>query len=144
METPEFEGGSPMSTDATRTTGWTGWVMFAGVMMIIAGLIWAVQGFIAVFNGDLVIFGTEGALFLNVTGWGWVHIVLGLLLLLCGILVLRGNLFGRTIAVLLAMASIVINFIWLPVYPVWAIVIITLDVLIIYAVTVHGREMKSL
>ncbi|MFN8128309.1 MAG: hypothetical protein U0R28_05885 [Candidatus Nanopelagicales bacterium] len=128
----------------SEPTGWTGWVVFAGVMMIIAGALWALQGLIAVIKGDLVIFGTEGALFLNVTGWGWVHMILGLLLLLCGFLVMQGNMFGRTIAVLLAIVSIIVNFIWLPVYPVWAIVIITLDVFIIYAVTVHGREMKSL
>lgn len=124
-------------------TGWTGWVVFAGVLMVIAGAVWAIQGLIAVFKNDLVIFGTEGALFLNVTGWGWVHMILGVLLLLCGFLVLQGNMFGRTIAVILAILSIIVNFVWLPVYPVWAIVIITLDVFIIYAVTVHGRELKS-
>ena len=57
---------------------------------------------------------------------------------------LRGNMFGRIIAVILAMLSIIVNFVWMPVYPVWAIVIITLDVFILYAVIVHGREMKSL
>lgn len=133
-----------MSTNETEPTGWTGWVVFAAVLMIIAGALWAIQGFIAVVKGDLVIFGTEGALFLNVTGWGWVHMILGLLLLLAGFLVLRGNMFGRTIAVILAMLSIIVNFIWLPVYPIWAIVIITLDVFILYAVIAHGREMKSL
>jgi hypothetical protein len=66
-----------------------------------------------------------------------------LLLLLCGFLVLRGNLFGRTMAVILAILSIIVNFIWLPVYPVWAIVVIVLDVFILYAVIVHGRELKS-
>jgi hypothetical protein len=132
-----------MSNTTQETTGWTGWVVFAGIMMIIAGALWAIQGFIAVVKGDLVIFGTEGALFLNVTGWGWVHMILGLLLLLCGFLVLRGNLFGRTMAVILAILSIIVNFIWLPVYPVWAIVVIVLDVFILYAVIVHGRELKS-
>lgn len=131
-----------MSTD-NETTGWTGWVVFAGVLMILAGALWAIQGLIAVFNDNLVIFGTEGALFLDITGWGWVHIVLGLLLLLSGILVLRGNLFGRTMAVVLVILSIIVNFIWLPVYPVWAVIVIILDVFILYAVMVHGRELKS-
>lgn len=131
------------SKDA-QPTGWTGWVVFAAVLMVVAGGIWAIQGLIAVFNDNLVIFGTEGAILLDVTGWGWIHIILGALLVLAGILVLRGNLFGRMIAVILAVLSIIVNFIWLPVYPVWAIVIITLDVFILYAVIVHGREMKSL
>jgi len=131
------------SKDA-QPTGWTGWVVFAAVLMVVAGGIWAIQGLIAVFNDNLVIFGTEGAILLDVTGWGWIHIILGALLVLAGILVLRGNMFGRIIAVILAMLSIIVNFVWMPVYPVWAIVIITLDVFILYAVIVHGREMKSL
>ncbi|MEI2641665.1 MAG: hypothetical protein V9G10_04875 [Candidatus Nanopelagicales bacterium] len=131
------------SKDA-QPTGWTGWVVFAAVLMVVAGGIWAIQGLIAVFNDNLVIFGTEGAILLDVTGWGWIHIILGALLVLAGILVLRGNMFGRIIAVILAMLSIIVNFVWMPVYPVWAIVIITLDVFILYAVIIHGREMKSL
>jgi hypothetical protein len=133
-----------MSNNDSQPTGWTGWVVFAAVLMIIAGALWAIQGFIAVIKGDLVIFGDEGALFLNVTGWGWVHMILGLLLLLAGFLVMSGNLFGRTIAVFLSVLSIIVNFIWLPVYPVWAIVVIILNVFILYAVIVHGREMKRL
>jgi hypothetical protein len=131
------------TTRQNETTGWTGWVVFAGVMMVIGGALWALQGFIAVIKGDLVIFGDEGALFLNVTGWGWVHMILGLLLLLSGVLVMRGNMFGRTMAVFLVILSIIINFIWLPVYPVWAIIVIVIDVFILYAVIVHGREMKN-
>lgn len=131
-----------MSTE-TQPTGWTGWVAFAGILMIISGVLGAIQGLFAVFNDDLVIFGREGALLLDITGWGWVHMLLGLLLLLSGILVLRGNMFGRIVAVILAMLSIIVNFIWLPVYPVWAIVVITMDIFILYAVMVHGREMKS-
>ncbi len=134
-----------MSTSKeAQPTGWTGWVVFAAVLMVVAGGIWAIQGLIAVFNDNLVIFGTEGAILLDVTGWGWIHIILGALLVLAGILVLRGNMFGRIIAVILAMLSIIVNFVWMPVYPVWAIVIITLDVFILYAVIIHGREMKSL
>ncbi|MCU0279238.1 MAG: hypothetical protein MUE31_10150 [Candidatus Nanopelagicales bacterium] len=134
---------STTSTVETQRSGMTGWVVFAGVLMIIGGALWAIQGFIAVFQNDVVILGEEGALFLNVTGWGWVHLILGLLLLLSGILVMRGNLFGRTMAAILASLSIIVNFIWLPVYPVWAIVVIAIDVFILYAVIVYGKEMKS-
>ena len=56
---------------------------------------------------------------------------------------MSGNLFGRTMAVILATLSIIVNFIWLPVYPVWAIVVIVIDMFILYAVIVHGKEMKS-
>jgi hypothetical protein len=131
-------------SNETQATGWTGWVAFAGILMIISGVLGALQGLIAIFNSNLVIFGKEGALLLDITGWGWLHMLLGLLLLLSGILVMRGNMFGRIMAVILATLSIIVNFIWLPVYPVWAIVVITMDIFILYAVMVHGREMKSL
>jgi hypothetical protein len=131
------------TTGQNQGSGWTGWVVFAGVLMVIGGVLWTIQGLVAVFNSDLVIFGEEGALFLDVTGWGWVHIILGLLLLLSGILVMRGNLFGRTMAVFLVVLSIIVNFLWLPVYPIWSLVIIVIDVFVLYAVIVHGRELKS-
>ena len=131
------------TTDQNQQTGWTGWVVFAGILMVLAGVLWTIQGLVAVFNNDLIIFGEEGALFLNVTGWGWVHIILGLLLLLSGIIVMRGNMFGRIMAVLLVMLSIIVNFVWLPVYPLWSIIIIVIDVFVLYAVIVHGRELKS-
>ena len=131
------------TTGQSQPTGWTGWVVFAGVLMVIGGVLWTIQGLVAVFKNDIVIFGEEAALFLNVTGWGWVHVILGLLLLLSGILVMRGNLFGRTMAVFLVILSIIVNFLWLPVYPIWSLVIIVIDVFVLYAVMVHGRELKS-
>ncbi|HPE11680.1 MAG: hypothetical protein H6524_11970 [Actinobacteria bacterium] len=132
---------SDYSTD--QRTGWTGWVVFAGVMMIMGGILWAIVGLVALFNSDWVVFGKEGALWIDVTGWGWIHLILGLLMTLAGFLVIQGNMFGRTVAVILAMLSIVINFVWLPVYPIWSIVIITIDIFILYAVMVHGRELKD-
>lgn len=132
---------SDYSTD--QRTGWTGWVVFAGVMMILGGILWAIVGLIALFNSDWVVFGKEAALWIDLSGWGWIHLILGLLMTLAGFLVIQGNMFGRTVAVILAMLSIVINFVWLPVYPIWSIVIITIDIFIIYAVMVHGRELKD-
>lgn len=132
---------SDYSTD--QRTGWTGWVVFAGVMMILGGILWAIVGLIALFNSDWVVFGKEATLWIDLSAWGWIHLILGLLMTLAGFLVIQGNMFGRTVAVILAMLSIVINFVWLPVYPIWSIVIITIDIFIIYAVMVHGRELKD-
>jgi hypothetical protein len=133
-----------MSTPkSTEQTGWVGWIVFAGIMMMVGGALWMIIGFIAVFNDDWVVLGQEAALFLDISGWGWVHVILGALAILSGFLVMKGSMFGRIVAVLLATGSLIVNFLWLPVYPIWSIVIIAIDVLVLYAVIVHGRELKD-
>ncbi len=125
------------------TTGWTGWIVFAATMMIIGGSLSIIFGLVAALNDEWVAFTNAGAVFLDVSQWGWVHILLGLLVLLCGFGVLSGNLFARTIGVIVAAANLVGNFFVVPLYPIWALTLIVLDILIIWALTAHGREMKA-
>jgi hypothetical protein len=127
----------------TSTTGWTGWIVFAATMMIIGGSLSIVFGLVAALNDQWVAFTNAGAVFLDVSQWGWVHMLLGLLVLLCGFGVLSGNLFARTIGVFVAAANLVGNFFVIPLYPLWALTLIVLDVLVIWALTAHGREMKA-
>jgi hypothetical protein len=81
--------------------------------------------------------------YLDLTTWGWVHIVAGVLVVLAGFGVLSGNVLARTVGVILAGLSIVANFLFLPVYPLWSIIVITIDVLVIWALTAHGRELVA-
>jgi len=126
-------------------TGWTGWVAFASTMMILLGTFQAIEGFVAIFDDGY--YGvTESGLVINVdyTVWGWTHLLLGVLIVIAGIGVLAGNLAARTVAVLLAGLSAIANLLFIAAYPVWSIIVITVDILVIYALTVHGREMKRL
>jgi len=127
----------------TQTTGWTGWIVFAATMMIIGGSLSIIFGLVAALNDQWVAFTNAGAVFLDVSQWGWVHMLLGLLVLLCGFGVLSGNLFARTIGVIVAAANLVGNFFVIPLYPLWALPVIVLDILVIWALTAHGREMKT-
>ncbi len=129
--------------DFTQTTGWTGWIVFAATMMIISGSLSIIFGLVAALNDQWVAFTNVGSVFLDVSQWGWVHILLGLLVLLCGFGVLSGNLLARTIGVFIAAANLVGNFFVIPLYPIWALTIIVLDILVIWALTAHGREMKA-
>jgi hypothetical protein len=126
-------------------TGWTGWIMFASVMMIIAGSLNMLYGFIAVVNDAWVGWNeaTSNAVVLDLSEWGWVHIILGGCVFLAGLGVLSGNILARTIGVVVAGVSLIGNFLFIPVYPVWSLIIIVLDVLVIWALTAHGREMRS-
>jgi hypothetical protein len=124
-------------------TGWTGWVVFASFMMFLLGAFQAVQGLVALFDDGFYV--TSGNLVVNVNYnvWGTVHLLLGVLLILTGAGVLTGNLAARTIGVILAGLSALANLLFIEAYPFWSIIIITVDVLVIYALTVHGRELKD-
>jgi hypothetical protein len=124
-------------------TGWVGWIWFAGVMMMIGGSLQFMHGLIAAVNDEWVVWGNRGSLYLDLTTWGWVNMIIGLVVFLSGLGVLSGNILARAVGVVLASISLVANFLFLPAYPVWAIVVIALDVLVIYALTVHGREART-
>jgi hypothetical protein len=120
-----------------------GWIAFAGVMMLIGGVLNAVYGFVAVFNDEWVVFSNRNALLIDLTGWGWVHVVIGVVLFLAGIGVFSGNVLARTIGVIVAAISLIANFLWLPAYPVWSLIVITIDALVIWALTAHGSEVRK-
>jgi hypothetical protein len=127
----------------TERTGWTGWITFAGVMLIIGGSLGLTFGIIAAVNDNWVVFANRGAVSLDLSTWGWVHVIVGAIVLLAGFGVFTGNILARIIGVAVAVVSLIANFLWLPVYPVWAIIIITIDVLVIWALTAHGGEMRT-
>ena len=126
-----------------RTTGWTGWIGFAGVMMIIGGFLNAFYGLVAVVNDEWVVWTNRSAMFLDITQWGWVHIILGLAIGLAGFGVFTGNVLARTLGVVVAAISLMTNFFFIPAYPIWAITVIVIDMLVIWALTVHGHEMRQ-
>jgi hypothetical protein len=127
----------------TQTTGWAAWIAFAGVMMMIGGLLNAFYGLIAVINDEWVVWGNRGAVYLDISQWGWVHIVVGLAVVLCGFGVFSGNVFARSVGVLIASLSLIVNFFFVPAYPLWAMTVIVIDALVIWALIVHGREMRT-
>jgi hypothetical protein len=139
METTESDG----RVSYGESTGWTGWIVFAGVMMIIAGSLNAFYGVIAAVNDNWVGWTNRENAYLDVSQWGWVHIILGVIVLLSGIGLFSGNILARTVAVIIASISLVANFFFIPVYPLWALTVIVIDALVIWALTAHGREMRE-
>ena len=145
-------GSSRPAVDSSRTgydqgappTAWTGWVVFAAMMMFLLGCFQAIQGLVAVFD-DGFYHVTEGGLVVDVdyTAWGWVHLLLGALIIISGVGVLSGNAVARTVGVLLAGLSALLNLLFIEAYPIWSVLVITIDVLVIYALTVHGRELRD-
>ena len=124
-------------------TGWVGWIYFAAVLMIIAGSMNAIQGFIAIVNDEWVVWGNSANVYLDLTTWGWVHLIIGVLVVLAGFGLLSGNVLARAVAVFLATVAIIANFLFIPAYPVWALTIIAISVFVIYALTAHGGELRE-
>jgi hypothetical protein len=125
-------------------TAWTGWVVFAAFMMVMVGSFQAIEGLVALFDDGFYRVTESGLVVsLDYTAWGWTHLLLGALLIVSGLGVLAGNIVARTVAVVLAGISALVNLVFIEAYPIWAILIITVDVLVIYALIVHGREMRD-
>lgn len=133
-----------MMTDV-RVTGWTGWAWFASILLFIGAAIDLFYGFMAIFGPDTAYFVSPKALVsFNLQAWGWVSVIIGVLLLLAGVFLIRGALWARIFAVIIAALNAVTQLMSLPAQPLWSIVMVTVDILVIYAVTVHGRELKVL
>lgn len=127
-----------------EVTGWVGWIGFASLMLLISGALHMLQGFVALFNETVFVTPESGVWVLNYNQWGWAHILGGLLVLLAAGSLARGNAYGRIVAVLVALVSTFVSIAFLPIYPVWSAMAIAVDLLVIWAVTVHGSEVKKL
>jgi hypothetical protein len=117
-----------------------GFTVFAGVIMIMAGAFQAITGLVAIFENEFYATTRNYILQFDVTTWGWIHMLLGLVILFAGFGVLSGQTWGRVVGIILAGVSALANFAFIPYYPVWSLVIIALDVFVIWALAAHGRD----
>jgi hypothetical protein len=123
--------------------GAAGVLAFAGILMVMAGSFQFIEGLVAVANDTFFVVGEEYVFEFDVTTWGWIHMILGVVVVLAGIGLFRGAVWARTVAVLMASLSILANFLWMPYYPVWSLVIITFGVFVIWACVAHGRDLAE-
>ncbi len=131
-----------MST-VTRT-GWAGWAVFAGVILLVSGVFSVVQALAALIGPNEYYVVADGSLWLlDVAGWGWWNLIIGVLLILTALALFAGQTWARVVAVILVILSAVGQLLLIPAQPWWSLVIIGIDVLIIYALTVHGDELRA-
>ena len=115
----------------------------AAVILILAGVLHAMQGVVGLANNEFYV-ATQNWIFkFDATTWGWVHILVGLIAIGTGVGLFYGAVWARTLGVIVAAVSIFANFVWLPYYPVWAILIIAFDFFVIWALTAHGRDVVA-
>jgi hypothetical protein len=120
-----------------------GFAYFAGFMMIMVGVFDLIQGFAALFKKDFFAATPNYIFHFDVSTWGWIHMLLGLVILLAGLGVFTGAVWARTVGVILAVIVAIENFAFIPIYPVWSIIVIAACVTVIWSLTAHGRDMVA-
>ena len=130
-----------MASKSNEVTGWVGWVFFAGFIMIMQGIFNAIIGLTAIFNNEWLVFTEDRVLLFDITTWGWIHLILGIVVAMAGSAIMRGATWARVVGVLGAILSAMGALTMVDVYPWWSLILIAIDVMIIYAITVHGKEL---
>ena len=143
---PASAPGRSTDTAAYRRTSsaWVGWVVFAAVMVITMGAFEAIEGLVAIFKDKYYLVPSSGLVVsVDYTVWGWVHLIIGVVSILAGIALLQGRSWGRIVVIVLAGLSALVNLGFLSAYPVWSTLVIAFDVIVIYALTVHWKDVRA-
>jgi hypothetical protein len=120
-------------------SGWAvGGIVFAASMLTLAGVFQVLAGLVALFNDEFYVVARNYTFDLDVTAWGWVHVILGALMLFVGFGLFSRRTWAGVTAIMLAMLSALANFFFIPYYPIWALLVIGLDIWVIWALTRPG------
>lgn len=133
-------------TDPTyyrHPSAWVGWIVLAAVLMCLSGAFNIVTGLIAIFADDVYVKTPSASVALDVTAYGWVHVVWGLVIIGIGLSLTKGYAWARVIAVLVVGINTITQLLELPSYPFYSLLIIVVDLLILWAVIVHGGELRD-
>ena len=127
------------STREEPVSGWAvGAIAFAGCLVLLIGFFQVIAGLAAIIDDDFFVVTRNYTFDLDTTAWGWLHLLLGLVLVATGFGLFARQAWAGVTAIFLASLSAVANFFFIPYYPFWAIVVIALDIWVIWALTRPG------
>jgi hypothetical protein len=143
----QYEGSYPRDAAQTggmaEVNGWAvGFIFFASMLMVLIGSFHFIQGLVAIIDDTFYVVRPGYDLQLDVTAWGWVHMIGGIVLVIAGAGLMTGNVLARIVAIVLATLSVLGSFYSIPYYPVWSIMMIVLGIGVIWALTVHGNDLS--
>ena len=120
-------------------SGWAvGGIGFAACMLLLIGAFQIVDGLAAIIDDQFFVVSNHYAFDLDVTAWGWIHLILGILLVLTGFALFARRTWAGVAALCLALLSAFVNFFFIPYYPLWSILVIALDAWVIWSLTRPG------
>ena len=131
---------SQQPTHTARTEWATCLALFAGVIMIMLGIFQAIAGLAAIIEDKFYVVTPNYAYQIDVTSWGWIHLIVGIFVVLAGVYVLSGRLWARIVGITITVLSALANFFFIPYYPFWSLLIIALDVFVIWALATYRGE----
>jgi hypothetical protein len=131
----QYEGRDP----GADVSGWAvGGTVFAGTVLMLVGVFQAIAGLVAIFDDDFYVVTRNYTFDLDVTAWGWLHLLIGILLVIVAWGLFSRSAWAGVTAIMLAGFSAVVNFFFIPYYPFWAILVIALDIWVIWSLTRPG------
>src|SRR5690606_6383671 len=120
------------------------WVFFAASMLVLIGAMQLVQGFGALFNPDFFVVTTEHIFAFNLTTWGWIHVILGIIALSSGIGLMTGARWARVVAMVITALAVLGSIVYITTFPFWSIFVLVIGGFVMYALTVHGAETENI
>jgi hypothetical protein len=137
---PPDEGGDM----ARERSSWAvAYSLFASVILIMMGVFHFTAGLVGIVDDEFYVVTNKWVFEFDATTWGWIHLIGGVLVVLAGVSVLKGHMYGRIVGTTVASLSAIANFAWLPYQPWWSIVMIALSIGVIWALTVHGHDVAT-
>ena len=120
-------------------SGWAvGGIAFAATVLTIIGVFQIISGLVAIFDDNFYVVAQNYTFDLDTSAWGWIHLLLGILLVVTGFGLFSGSAWAGVTAIVLASLSAIANFFFIPYYPFWSILVIALDIWVIWALTRPG------
>ena len=127
-----------------RGTAWSGWVIFAAIVMFTIGCFTVIQGFVALFKDDVLLVGESGLVATtNFSYWGWWLLIWGAVMIIVALGLFSGNEAARWFAIAAVVVNLITQFAWFPAYPLWSLVVIGLDLAVLYGLTAAWRDVKA-
>ena len=131
------------SADSAKdsSSSWAaGLALFAGIILILAGFFQAIAGMAALFKNEFYVATQKDIFEFDVTTWGWIHLLGGLLVAFAGFSIVSGRTWARVFGIVIATVSALVNFTFIPYYPLWSLVVVALDVFVIWALCVYSPD----
>ena len=125
-----------------ESTGWFGWIVFAGAAMVINGVLVIIQALAALFNDEFFVATKNGLLTFDLTAWGWIHLIFGIVLIGVGLALFKQSFWSLIAGIIIVSLNLISQFAFLSAYPVWSVIAIVIDMLVLWALTVHGGESR--